>query len=347
MTAPLPHVAAAPARGIHCHKLSKSFGDATALVGFELETSGSMVLSLLGPSGCGKTTALRIIAGFERPDSGAVTIGSETVVDEGVFVPPESRRIGMVFQDYALFPHMTVAQNVRYGADDAAVAKALNLVGLESYGSRMPHELSGGEQQRVALARALAPGPTAVLLDEPFSNLDASLRDRMRREVRSILKDAGTTTIFVTHDQEDALAMADVVAVMRDGTVLQVATPLELYRNPVSPWVAGFVGESDVFAGTATMGSVETALGTFPHASRLRGEVLVMVRPEWVHPSPAIDGAATVVEQEFFGHDQLLVLELKSGAKLRSRVGHAPGLAVGDRVDVGVDELVLFPENAT
>jgi len=199
----------------------------------------------------------------------------------------------------------------------------------------------------VALARALAPGPTAVLLDEPFSNLDASLRDRMRREVRSILKDAGTTTIFVTHDQEDALAMADVVAVMRDGTVLQVATPLELYRNPVSPWVAGFVGESDVFAGTATMGSVETALGTFPHASRLRGEVLVMVRPEWVHPSPAIDGAATVVEQEFFGHDQLLVLELKSGAKLRSRVGHAPGLAVGDRVDVGVDELVLFPENAT
>lgn len=210
----------------------------------------------------------------------------------------------------------------------------------------MPHELSGGEQQRVALARAIAPGPSAVLLDEPFSNLDAGLRDRMRRDVRSIVKDSGATTIFVTHDQEDALAMADIVAVMRGGQVLQTATPVELYRNPVSPWVAGFVGESDVFSGVAEMGSVVTALGTFPHASPLRGAVQVMVRPEWVHPSPAIDGAATVVEQEFFGHDQLLVLEMTDGARLRSRIGHVPGLGVGDRVDLGIDELVLFPADA-
>ncbi len=314
-----------------------------ALRDFELEASGAMVISLLGPSGCGKTTALRVIAGFERPDSGSVTIGTDLVAGPNTFVPPEKRRVGMVFQDYALFPHMTVAENVGYGADDASVERALSLVGLERYGGRMPHELSGGEQQRVALARALAPGPTAVLLDEPFSNLDASLRDRMRREVRAILKSAGTTTIFVTHDQEDAFAMADVVAVMRGGEVLQVASAVELSRNPVSPWVASFVGESDVFSGIAVMGSVETALGTFPHASPLRGEVLVMVRPEWVHPSPALDGAAIVVEQEFFGHDQLLVLDL-DGTRFRSRVGHVPGLGVGDRVDVGIDELVLFPE---
>ncbi|MCP3977645.1 MAG: ABC transporter ATP-binding protein [bacterium] len=344
MTLP-PHEQESPPPGIHCHAVTKRFGVATALRDFELETSGSMILSLLGPSGCGKTTALRIIAGFERPDSGAVSIGGESVAADDVFVPPENRKVGMVFQDYALFPHMTVAENVGYGAPSRSVEPALSLVGLDRHGSRMPHELSGGEQQRVALARALAPGPTAVLLDEPFSNLDASLRDRMRREVRHILKDAGTTTVFVTHDQEDALAMADVVAVMRTGTVLQVATPLELYRNPVSPWVASFVGESDVFAGTAGMGSVETALGTFPHASPLRGEVIVMVRPEWVHPSPAIDGRATVIEQEFFGHDQLLVLELGE-TRLRSRVGHVPGLAVGDRVDVGIDELVLFPKGA-
>ena len=331
------------ARGIHCHDVYKSFGGARALRGFELETSGSTILSLLGPSGCGKTTALRMIAGFERPDSGSVMIGGEVMADATIFVPPERRRVGMVFQDYALFPHMTVAANVAYGATPEQAARALELVGLETHGNRMPHELSGGEQQRVALARALAPGPTAVLLDEPFSNLDASLRDRMRRDVRSILKDAGTTAIFVTHDQEDALAMADIVAVMRKGKVLQTATPLELYRNPVSPWVANFVGESDVFAGEAEMGTVRTAIGTFPHASPLRGSVRVMVRPEWVHPSPAIDGVAAVVEQEFFGHDQLLVLEMEGGVRLRSRVGHVPGLGVGDRVDVGIDELVLFP----
>lgn len=334
------------ARGIHCHDVSKRFGEAQALRSFELETSGSMVLSLLGPSGCGKTTALRVIAGFERPDSGTVIIGDQVVADATTFVPPDHRRVGMVFQDYALFPHMTVAANVGYGADDRQVAGALDLVGLERHGERMPHELSGGEQQRVALARALAPEPTALLLDEPFSNLDASLRDRMRRDVRSILKDAGATTIFVTHDQEDALAMADVVAVMRDGHVLQTATPVDLYRSPVSPWVAGFVGESDVFSGTAGIGSVETALGTFPHASTLRGPVQVMVRPEWVHPEPAIDGAATIVEQQFFGHDQLLVLEMQDGVRLRSRIGHVQRLSVGDRVDLGIDELVLFPANA-
>jgi iron(III) transport system ATP-binding protein len=332
-------------RGIHCHKLNKAFGSAMALRDFELEASGSMVISLLGPSGCGKTTALRVIAGFEQPDSGSVAIGDDLVAGPGVFVPPEKRRVGMVFQDYALFPHMTVAQNVGYGADDANVDRALSLVGLESYRKRMPHELSGGEQQRVALARALAPEPTAVLLDEPFSNLDATLRDRMRREVRTILKEAGTTTIFVTHDQEDAFAMSDVVAVMRRGEVLQMASAVDLYRSPVSPWVAGFVGESDVFTGIAVMGTVETALGTFPHASPLRGDVLVMVRPEWVHPSPALDGAAVVVDQEFFGHDQLLILDL-DGTRLRSRVGHVPGLGIGDRVDVGIDELVLFPEDA-
>ncbi len=209
----------------------------------------------------------------------------------------------------------------------------------------MPHELSGGEQQRVALARALAPRPDVILLDEPFSSLDASLRERMRRDVRRILNAAGATAVLVTHDQEEALAFADVVAVMRTGKVLQVGTPTRLYRNPVSPWVAGFVGESEFVEGVADVGRVETPVGTFPQFGNHRGDVLVMIRPEWIHPRPSADGIAEVVDREFYGHDQLLLLALPDGRKLTSRIGNTPMLEVGDRVDIGVDEVVVFPRD--
>jgi iron(III) transport system ATP-binding protein len=343
MTAPTP-------RAIHCHRLVKRFGegaaDAVALDGFELEVAHGQVLSLLGPSGCGKTTALRVIAGFEDPDAGTVTIAGTLATGPGVNLPPDQRRVGMVFQDYALFPHMTVARNVGYGlggGDATRVDEVLRLVGLTDLQDRMPHELSGGEQQRVALARALAPRPAVILLDEPFSNLDASLRDRMRRDVRHILKGAGASVVFVTHDQEEALAMADVVAVMRAGRVLQVGTPHQLYRAPADPWIASFVGESEFLPGQADVGMVETPLGTFPQSSDLRGEVLVMVRPEWVHATPATDGPAVVVDQEFYGHDQLLVLEFPDGRRLQSRIGASPRFANGDRAEVGIDEVVVFP----
>ncbi|MDJ0961204.1 MAG: ABC transporter ATP-binding protein [Acidimicrobiia bacterium] len=338
------------AAAIHCHQLVKRFGENLALDHFELEVAPGQILSLLGPSGCGKTTALRIIAGFEDPDSGSLAIDGVTVVDPAVNLPPERRRVGMVFQDYALFPHMTVAGNVGFGLqpqpDAGRIAEVLELVGLATHSDRMPHELSGGEQQRVALARALAPRPALILLDEPFSNLDAGLRDRMRRDVRHILKDAGTTAVFVTHDQEEALATSDVVAVMREGRVLQTDTPQRLYRSPVDPWVADFVGDGEFFDGTADIGFVETPLGTFPQTTTLRGAVTVMVRPEWIHPTRSGGGRAVVVDQEFYGHDQLIVLELPDGRRVNSRVGASPTFVIGDRADVGIDEIVVFAKDA-
>ena len=203
---------------ISCRDLHKRFGDEAILDRFSMEVPEGSIVGLLGPSGLGKTTALRVIAGFERPDAGSVEVAGVTVVDEDTFVPPERRRVGMVFQDFALFPHMTVGANVGYGlpkGEPRRVAEVLEMVGLAGMERRLPHELSGGEQQRVALARALAPSPAVILLDEPFSNLDAPQRDRVRREVRNILVEARTTTVFVTDDQAEALAISDVLAVMR------------------------------------------------------------------------------------------------------------------------------------
>jgi len=330
---------------IHCHRLTKTFGQATALDDFELEVPTGSILALLGPSGCGKTTALRVVAGFDRPDAGSVDIAGKPVVDDSVSVPPEQRRVGMVFQDYALFPHMTVAANIAYGVGRRSgrrVDEVLGLVGLGGLADRMPHELSGGEQQRVALARALAPEPAVILLDEPFSNLDAALRDRMRRDVRAILTEANATAIFVTHDQEEALAIADVVAVMRYGKVQQIGTPHQIYRRPASPWIGEFVGESDFISGHAEVGRVTTSMGTFPQFGDMRGAVRVMIRPEWIHPTPATDGTALVVDQEYFGHDQLLVIELPDGGRIRSRTGSNSFIVPGDRVEIGIDEVVVF-----
>jgi iron(III) transport system ATP-binding protein len=335
---------------IHCHQLEKRFGALLALDGFELEVLKGSILSLLGPSGCGKTTALRVIAGFTDPDSGTITIADREVFGTEGSTPPERRRVGMVFQDYALFPHMTVAGNIAYGLGAGEVARAdaaLELVGLAGLGNRMPHELSGGEQQRIALARALAPQPDVILLDEPFSNLDATLRGRMRRDVRQILRDAEITAVLVTHDQEEALAIADVVAVMRAGKVLQTASPTELYRHPVSPWVAGFVGDAQFVDGEADLGKITIPLGVFPHQGPERGPVKVLIRPEWVHATRHHDGAVTVVDREFYGHDQLLMLEMADGRQINARVGTYPFLDIGDRVEIALDEIVVFDQDAS
>ena len=218
---------------LSCTGLAKAFGVVRAVDDFTLELEGGTIAALLGPSGCGKTTALRLIAGLERPDAGTVTVGGRELAGPGTFVAPERRRIGVVFQDYALFPHHDVAGNVAYalgrGADPARVREVLELVGLGEHGARPVHELSGGQQQRVALARALAPTPELILLDEPFSNLDAGLRERLREEVREIIRRAGVTALFVTHDQAEALSIAETVAVMRDGRVEQLGTPEEVY----------------------------------------------------------------------------------------------------------------------
>jgi iron(III) transport system ATP-binding protein len=332
---------------IRCAGVTKRFGDTVALDRFSLEVPAGSILALLGPSGCGKTTALRVMAGFDVPDTGTVELGGRTVVGDGVFVPPERRRVGMVFQDYALFPHLDVARNVGYGLGQAEraerVGRVLDLVGLAGLERRMPHELSGGEQQRVALARALAPRPEVVVLDEPFSNLDAPQRDRVRREVRSILVEARTTAVFVTHDQEEALSMSDVVAVMRDGRVLQVAPPHEAYHQPVDCWVARFLGEGELLPGTAHGVSVDTALGSLPLVATACGDVEVLIRPEAVSLAKDPAGRAVVVAREFYGHDQLVTLQLGDGRRLLSRHVASPVFMPGDRVSVVVKEVVAFP----
>ncbi len=336
--------------------VGRSYGPVAAARDVNLEVARGEVLALLGPSGCGKTTTLRLIAGFEAPDTGTVEVGGRTVAGPGVHVPPEKRRVGMVFQDYALFPHLTVAQNVAYGLPGAKrkgrVEDVLDLAHLGGLGGRMPHELSGGQQQRVALARALAPGPEVVLLDEPFSNLDAALRVRVRAEMRDILADAGATAIFVTHDQEEALSLADEVAVMLDGAVAQKAAPEVLYHEPASREVAEFVGEANFIPGTHENGRLSCALGEVPACGECTGSVEAMLRPEALRLRPLPNGElsgqeaeATVLAREFYGHDQLIKLRLDSGPVLCSRLGGGPGFRPGERVAVAVaGRAVVFPK---
>ena len=336
------------ALAIRMRGVERWFGTTRALAGLDLDVGSGTLLTLLGPSGSGKTTALRLIAGFDRPDAGTIEVDGRPVVGPSVFVPAEERRVGMVFQDYALFPHLTVARNVGYGVAkrrrETRVPEVLELVGLTGKAQRLPHELSGGEQQRVALARALAPDPGVILLDEPFSNLDAALRTKVRNEVAEILRQSGTTAIFVTHDQEEALSMSDIVAVMADGRVVQTGTPSELYLRPADTWVGSFLGDADFLVGHAEGGLVATPVGTFE--SRHHGDVTVMIRPEDVRLRRSEAGDAVVRRREFFGHDQLVTVGLSDGSLIRARLGPAPLYRPGDHVEISVSEAATFPRSA-
>lgn len=333
--------------------LEMGYGDLPVLREFDLEAERGEFLALLGPSGCGKTTALRAIAGFERPQAGTIEIGGELVCDASVpggrWIPPEGRRVGMVFQDYALFPHLSVARNVAFGLPrngrdrDARVRAALAMVGLEGLGERTPDQLSGGQQQRVALARALAPEPEVILLDEPFSNLDADLRAAVREDVRQILREAGATAVLVTHDQEEALSIADRVAVMLGGRILQAGPPEELYHRPATKTIADFVGDVQYVAGEADGRRARTTLGEVPLHGTFHGPVDVMLRPEMLRLAPLTPGEvdhagvpASITSRAFFGHDQLLTLHLDSGEILKARLGAYGGFRPGDRVGVSV-----------
>jgi iron(III) transport system ATP-binding protein len=328
---------------IDARGVEKRFGRTRAVDGATLRVEHGELVALLGPSGSGKTTLLRVIAGFETPDAGGVAIAGRPVAGDGAWVEPEHRRIGMVFQDGALFPHLTVARNVAFGASRRErVAECLDLVGLSARADSYPHELSGGERQRVALARALAADPEVVLLDEPFASLDAGLRDALRAEVADILRAGGTSALLVTHDQAEALSLAGTVAVMRDGRVEQVGTPEEIYERPLTRWVAEFLGEADVLPGTASRGIVECELGRFGAAPDLTGRVNVLIRPESVAigtgPASGQEQAqAVVVARSFYGHDQLVHLELPSGVRVRSRRLGFPAWHPGDRVRIWID----------
>jgi iron(III) transport system ATP-binding protein len=328
--------------------LCKAYGRVRALEGMGLSVASGGLLALLGPSGCGKTTALRLIAGLDRPDSGRIELGGRLVAGPGVNVPPERRGVGMVFQDYALFPHLTVAANVGFGLPrtlgrTARVEALLAQVGLSGLGERYPHELSGGQQQRVALARALAPGPQVLLLDEPFSNLDAELRVRVRAEVRAILAEAGVTVIFVTHDRDEALSLADEVAVMQAGRILQSDRPEALYHCPASPTVAAAVGDADFLQGVGSGLEAACELGTVSLAKPAVGPVRLLLRPESVCLEADSSGAATVGRRQFFGREQLVDARLPSGATVRARLPPDCPLPADGRVAVRVRQpLVAF-----
>ena len=333
-----------------------SFGRTAVLQGFGFDLEAGEIACLLGHSGCGKTTALRAVAGFEQPERGRIALQERTLSDGRLFVPPHLRRIGMVFQDYALFPHLNVADNIAFGlsghsaeARKARVAELLALIGLPDYGGHYPHQLSGGQQQRVALARALAPKPELVLLDEPFSNLDADLRTRLSKEVRSLLKQEKTSALLVTHDQQEAFAMADKIGIMADGRLQQWDTPYNLYHNPATPAIAGFIGQGVLLRGQMS-GShcVRLALGEFcgvvPHHCQSCREVDVLLRPDDVVHDDNSPVSAEVLDKDFKGSYFIYTLKLDSGetvlAHVPSHHNHPIGSRIGIRLEL--EHLIAF-----
>jgi iron(III) transport system ATP-binding protein len=323
--------------------VTKRFGDAIAVDGASLCVARGEVVALLGPSGCGKTTLLRLIAGFERPDAGNVTVDGRLVAGPAAWVTPEARRLGMVFQDYALFPHLTVAANVGFGLPRrervGRVPELLAIVGLTGLETRYPHELSGGQQQRVALARALAPAPELVLLDEPWSNVDPFLRETLRAEVAEIIRPLGVTVLLVTHDREEAFSLADRIALMRDGKVVQEGTAEELYFAPASRWAAEFVGAANVLPGRVVAGRVETAIGAFPaNGAGAEANAQVLVRPELLELQPNATGTAQVVGREFRGHDVFYRVHLDGGLELVAQRPSTEVVGLGSRVSIRVHD---------
>ena len=342
-----------------------AYGARATVDGLDLALSTGSICCLLGPSGCGKTTVLRCIGGFEPLAGGDIRIAGEVVSGPGRHLPPEQRRIGMVFQDYALFPHLSIERNVAFGThgsaeDQARVDRLLDMVGLKSHAQRYPHELSGGQQQRVALARALAPQPRLLLMDEPFSNLDVDLREQLATEVREILKATHTTAVFVTHDQNEAFAMADEIAVMSDGRIQQIDTAYNLYHSPVSRFVADFIGQGVFVRGTVMaerqllieIGAV-SALEDIRYASDGKpcptgSQIDVLLRPDDVVHDDTSSAQGIVRHKAFRGAQILYTLELASGTRVLSMVpshhNHRLGEAIGIRLDL--DHLIAFPAAA-
>jgi iron(III) transport system ATP-binding protein len=321
--------------------LRKTFGSTVAIDNADLALEKGDILALLGPSGCGKTTMLRIIGGFERPDAGTIELGGRLLSSPTVSVRPERRKVGLVFQEYALFPHLSVEANISFGlprgvSKKQRIGELLEVVGLTGLGKRMPHELSGGQQQRVALARTLAAEPELVLLDEPFSNLDPTLRARVRAEVWQILREFNTTAIVVTHDQEEAFSLPGLVGVMLEGRIRQVDTAANVYRFPADRDVAAFIGDANFLPGEAKGTIAVCALGEMPSAGPTQGLVDVMIRPEDLRIDPASLARGRVVASEYYGHDQVVALRLADGEVVRVRITRGGPFAIGDELGVSL-----------
>jgi iron(III) transport system ATP-binding protein len=338
--------------------LTKRFGSVTAVDGVTLHVDDGIFLTLLGPSGCGKSTTLRLIAGLEQPDAGEIYAGKELVASAstGTFLPPEKRRFGMVFQSYAVWPHMTAFDNVAYPLraqklprDEAKsrVEKALEMVRLKGYEDRYPNQLSGGQQQRVALARALVHEPRILLLDEPLSNLDAKLRERMRVELKELQRKLGVTSIYVTHDQIEALALSDIVAVMNNGRILQLGTPHDVYEKPQDSFVADFIGQANLFHGKVVEGdAAQTSMGLvkciLPSDAKVGDEILVSIRPSHIKVETLDECKIAMGSNVFEGKLENIVFlgEYYEGIisigneRLRIRVAEGPSKSEGDAVRV-------------
>ena len=340
---------------VSCTNVHKLFGTVAAVNDLSLQIHAGEILALLGPSGCGKTTVLRMIAGFEQPNRGTIQIGDQLVANSKRSLPPEQRQVGMVFQHHALFPHLDVAANIGFGLRGSAAARRarihdlLELAGLSGMEQRMPHQLSGGQQQRVALARALAPSPAVLLLDEPFSNLDADLRITLRAHVRTMLKQLGTTALFVTHDQEEALYMGDRVAVMREGHLEQVCIPRDLFLAPASRFVAEFIGVANFLPATICAGCIKTELGSLTQPVDLRPgtSVDLVVRPDDLELQLDAQGNAQIADRVFRGGDYLYEVELDSKQRLRCLCNHIHDYPPNTRVRIRLSPghaLAWFPE---
>ena len=347
-------------REILVDEVSVALGGSPVLCSASISAEPGRTLAILGPSGCGKTTLLRVLAGLQRLDSGQVVLGGTLMSGPGVHVAADKRGIGMVFQDWSLFPHLTVAANVAFGLPRSErprsrilprpasrrVRDLLDLVGIPELSDRLPGSLSGGQQQRVALARALAPRPSVLLLDEPFSSLDTTLRVEVRAEVAALLRELEVTCVFVTHDQDEAFVLGDEVAVMRDGAVIQQAPPAVLYEQPADRWLAGFVGEADTVAGRAEGDIAYTSMGPMKLQSPIHGEVDVLLRPEELALTEGSSG--TVDHIEFFGHDTLYYIRAADGKVLRCRTTGAPRFGIGADVDLchSGERTVAFPRSS-
>jgi iron(III) transport system ATP-binding protein len=348
------------AASVSVRDLVHAYGTHRVVRGLNFSLEPGAIGCLLGPSGCGKTTVLRCLAGFEPVQEGSILLSGKVASRPGMQIPPERRGIGMVFQDYALFPHLTVARNIAFGLNALSVSAAqsrtatmLELVGLVELADVYPHELSGGQQQRVALARALAPAPGLLLLDEPFSNLDVELRERLSLEVRAILKSAGATAILVTHDQHEAFALAEEIGIMKDGRIEQWDTAYNLYHRPRTRFVADFIGQGVFVRGVAEdNGRMHTELGELDgdtHAGVPRGAAVdLLLRPDDILHDDASPWRAQVTAKAFRGAAFLYTLQLASGTRVMSLVPSHHDHAIGERIGIrlAVDHVVAFPVDA-
>ncbi|HEX6248855.1 MAG TPA: ABC transporter ATP-binding protein [Nocardioidaceae bacterium] len=347
-------------RALVLEGVSKRYGSTVAVESVDLTAAPGELITLVGPSGCGKSTTLRLVAGLERPDRGIIRIAGEVVADDRRFQEPEQRRVGLVFQDHALFPHLTVAQNVAFGLNrlsraerQARVREVLDLVRLGHLAARYPHELSGGEQQRVALARALAPRPAVVLLDEPFSSLDESLRAQVRADTVAVLRETGTTGMLVTHDQTEALSVGDRVIVMNGGRVEQADTPERVFEHPATRFVASFMGDADFLPAHVHDALLTCEIGvvsTIPGWANCDVDVDVVLRPHEVALTLDPSSSAHVVAVEYHGAFVLHMVRLASGRTLRSwqphAVRHPVGTAVAVTVVPGITPTLLVGDTA-